>query len=133
MKHKRKYNRTGKYSKHTQDNVQSITEPIREQSSDNLQDGLLVRGDIKDFLAVLPETAIDHLVKESECTEELHKVIPEGDYPRIYTNKKVTFKDLPPYIQKAVESVLTYRKNLSLPDDSVERKERAVKYWQSKL
>lgn len=42
---------------------------------------------------------------------------------------KFSYNDLPLSIRVGVEQTLAYRKKLGLNDDSVERKERAIKYF----
>ncbi len=41
----------------------------------------------------------------------------------------VSYESLPSSVRSGIEKVLAYRKRLNLPDDSVERKAKAVKYY----
>jgi hypothetical protein len=106
-KEKRKYTRSGKYSKHTQDNVQSNSKPLEEQISDNIQAGQ-------------PEEAKadnNHVIKQPYV----------GSTPTLPT--KFTFEDLPLSIRAQVETALRNRKIRHLPDDSKERKQSTLEYW----
>jgi len=42
------------------------------------------------------------------------------------------FKDLPLSLRKEIEHIIERRKRLNLFDDTVERKERALRYWRNK-
>jgi hypothetical protein len=98
---KRKYNKSGKYAKKSSGTPQSITEPLKEQSS------VSIGGGIPEGM-VLPES-----VTTTNVTEY----------------KEFTFEDLPLSVRVGVENNIAYRKKLNLPDDSKERKQRAVQYF----
>lgn len=121
---KRKYNKSGKYKKDKTleknfkdsckdtgkpilDNVQSITEPLKEQSSVKI---------------LSPKITTQKL--------EGDKWVDTGKFKAEL--KPFTFEDLPLSIRIGVENIITYRENLKLPDDSKERKQRALNYYKEK-
>ncbi len=88
---KRKYTRHVKPIEPIPDNVQSISSPIKEESS-----------------------TVDRV------TGEVTEVKPDSRF---------SFNDLPLSIRMQVERIIKMHKRLGLPDDSKERKERAVRYF----
>ena len=44
--------------------------------------------------------------------------------------KSISYEDLPLKTRTSIDKIIEYRKTLDLPDDSEDRKERAVKYFQ---
>jgi hypothetical protein len=113
---KRKYNRSGKYSKKPSETPQSITESIKEQSSDNLQ-----VDKIKQRVLVVDDTLnIGHKLTEAIINSGKGEVI---------TRDSFTFEDLPLSIRIGVERTIETRKLRGLFDDSKERKQRALEYW----
>uniref|UniRef100_A0A6M3JSJ6 Uncharacterized protein n=1 Tax=viral metagenome TaxID=1070528 RepID=A0A6M3JSJ6_9ZZZZ len=54
--------------------------------------------------------------------------------PEVVQVKSDGFKysDLPLSLRKEIEHIIEWRKMLDLFDDSVERKERALRYWEFK-
>jgi len=44
----------------------------------------------------------------------------------------INYESLPITLRNEIECIIEGRKCLGLPDDSVERKERAVRYWESR-
>ena len=99
-KEKRKYVKSGKYSKHTSETPQSNSMSV--------------------------ETPIKDIIPEPHLTRALDILVPNN------TPKVTTFEDLPLSEQKGIERILTYRHNLGLPDDSIERKQKAVNYFRIK-
>ena len=55
------------------------------------------------------------------------KVSPEIIQP---DSKGLKYSDLPLPLRKEIEGIIEYRKALNLFDDTVERKERALRYWE---
>jgi len=52
--------------------------------------------------------------------------------PEIIQPKSDGFNDLPLSLRKEIEGIIEWRKKMGLFDDSVERKERAVRYQEFK-
>jgi hypothetical protein len=53
----------------------------------------------------------------------------ESGISTLVKDRPVTFEDLPLSVRASVERTIAYRKRLALPDDSKERKQRAVEYF----
>jgi hypothetical protein len=106
---KRKYNKSGKYSKVSQGNVQSNSKPIEGQSS-----------------VIVP---IDVLTAEYKGDTD---IIWDGKLIAKAPDKKFTFEDLPLSIRTGVLKTIETRKLRGLFDDSKERKQRALEYWRRK-
>ena len=49
--------------------------------------------------------------------------------PEVVKPNGLKYSDLPLSLSKEIESIIEFRKRLNLFDDTVERKERAVRYW----
>jgi len=64
------------------------------------------------------------MVKKRKYTR---KVSPEIIQPK---SDGLKYSDLPLSLRKEIEHIIEHRKALNLFDDSVERKERAVRYWE---
>ncbi len=47
--------------------------------------------------------------------------------------KAITYEDLPLSIRTKIDNISTYRQGLGLPDDSVERKQKATNYYKLHL
>jgi len=141
MRHKRKYNKSGKYSKQpTQDASQSTTDTSKDEISVIVPIDVLTaeyKGDTDiiwdgKLIAKAPDNLQDKI--QSENIDIMHSKI---NHTKVYSlekevnklSKKFTFKDLPLYIQNQIEKDILFRKRLNLFDDSKDRKERAVKYW----
>ncbi len=64
-----------------------------------------------------PQSISSPIVEESS-------IIPQGEVVKVFT-----FNDLPLSIRTQVENTIKMRARLHLPDDSKERKERAIKMF----
>jgi len=62
---------------------------------------------------------------KKEKRKYTRKVSPEIIQP---DSKGLKYSDLPLSLRKEIEHIIEWRKSLGLFDDSVERKERAVRY-----
>jgi len=51
---------------------------------------------------------------------------------RKYTRKLNGIDVIPAYYQGEIKRIIEWRKSLGLPDDSKERWERAIRYWQGR-
>jgi hypothetical protein len=70
----------------------------------------------------LPIATLDNVQSKSDTLKtETRDNIP--------IDKDLTFEDLPKDRQEKINKVIEWRKNLNLPDDSEDRKRRAVEYF----
>jgi len=46
-----------------------------------------------------------------------------------HESRGINYSDLPLSLRKEIEHIIEYRKQMGLFDDTVDRKERALRYW----